>query len=91
MLNLMPSFPKFNNWNYATWKDQMEAWGWKQGWWRIVSGNMVEPSLTDVDAHQKWLEWADKGAGEIYLAIKDDQKHHPGGVLDDPKKMWELL
>ena len=33
----------------------------------------------------------DKGAGEIYLAIEDDQKHHLGGVLDDPKKMRELL
>ena len=38
-----------------------------------------------MDTYQKWLECADKGAGEIYLAIEDDQKHHLGGVLDNPK------
>ena len=48
-------------------------------------------STSDGDAYQKWLEWVDKGAGEIYLAIEDDQKHHLGGVFDDLKKMWELL
>ena len=52
---------------------------------------MVELRLADADPHQKWLEQVDKGTGEIYLAIEDDQKHHLGGVLDDPKKMWELL
>ena len=69
----------------------MAAWGCKQGWWRIVSRDMAEPSISDAEAYQKWLERVDKGAGEIYLAIEDDQKHHLGGVLDDPKKMWELL
>ena len=86
-----PNFPKLNNRNYASWKDQMAAWGRKQGWWRIVSGDITKPNPSDTDAYQKWLERSDKGTGEIYLAIEDDQKHHLGGVLDDPKKMWELL
>ena len=51
----------------------------------------MQPDPKNVDAYQRWLERVDKGAGEIYLAIEDDQKHHLGGVLDNPKKMWELL
>ena len=91
MLNASPNFPKLNNQNYATWKDQMAAWGRKQGWWRIVSGEAMEPSPNDVEAYQKWVEHMDRGAGELYLTIEDDQKHHLRGVLDNPKKMWELL
>ena len=51
----------------------------------------MEPSPNDVEAYQKWVECMDRGAGELYLAIEDDQKHHLGGVLDNPRKMWELL
>ena len=51
----------------------------------------MEPSPNDVEAYQKWVERMDRGAGELYLAIEDDQKHHLGGVLDNPRKMWELL
>ena len=51
----------------------------------------MEPSPNDVEAYQKWVECMDRGAGELYLAIEDDRKHHLGGVLDNPKKMWELL
>ena len=56
-----------------------------------MSGQWAEPSPSDVEAYQKWQERYDKGAGEIYLAIEEDQRHHLGGVVDDPKKMWELL
>lgn len=52
---------------------------------------MRRPDPEKAEDYQKWLDRADMGAGEIYLAIKDDQKHHLGGVLDDPRKMWELL
>ena len=91
MASTTPNFPKLNNRNYATWKDQMVAWGQKQGWWRIISGEIEKPSCSNVDAYQKWLEQVDKGAREIYLAIEDEQKHHLGGILDDPKVMWKLL
>ena len=91
MSNSTPSFPKLNSRNYASWRDQMAAWGRKQGWWRIVSGDVTRPDVTSGDAYQRWLEKVDKAAGEIYLAIEDDQKHHLAGVLDDPKRMWELL
>ena len=56
MSNSTPNFPKLNNRNYATWKDQMAAWGQKQGWWRIVSSDLAEPSPSDVDTYQIWLE-----------------------------------
>ena len=91
MLNASSNFPKLNNQNYATWKDRMATWGHKQGWWQIVSGEAMEPSPNDVEAYQKWVEHMDRGAGKLYLAIEDDQKHHLGGVLDNLKKMWELL
>lgn len=66
------NFPKLNNRNYATWKDQMAAWGMKQGWWRVVSGDIIKPSSSNIEAYQKWQEWADKAAGDIYLSIEDD-------------------
>ena len=91
MSGASPNFPKLNNRNYATWKDQMAAWGMKQGWWRIVSGDITKPSSSNIEEYQKWRERADKAAGDIYLSIEDDQKHHLGGILDEPKKMWELL
>ncbi|KAF8232996.1 hypothetical protein L208DRAFT_1269371 [Tricholoma matsutake] len=91
MSNSSPNFPKLNNHNYASWKDQMAAWGHKQGWWRVVTGDIQEPSPGDAEAHHLWFQLVDKGAGDIYLHIEDDQKHHLGGVFDDPKKMWELL
>ena len=69
----------------------MAAWGRKQGWWRVVTGDIKEPSPGDAEAQRLWLQQVDKGAGDIYLHIEDDQKHHLGGVFDDPKKMWELL
>ena len=91
MSNSIPNFAKLNNRNYATWKDQMATWGPKQGCWRIISGDVMEPDHSDVDAYQKWLECANKRAGEIYLGIEENQKHHLGGVLDSSKKIWELL
>ncbi|KAF8218644.1 hypothetical protein L208DRAFT_1349052 [Tricholoma matsutake] len=91
MSNSSPNFPKLNNHNYASWKDQMAAWRCKQGWWRVVTGDIQEPSPGDAEAHRLWFQLVDKGAGDIYLHIEDDQKHHLGGVFDNPKKMWELL
>ena len=56
-----------------------------------MSGKATKPSNDDIDAYHKWIEHADKGSGEIYLAIEDNQKHHLSGVLDNSQKMWELL
>ena len=79
MLNATPKFPKLDNQNYVTWKDQMATWGQKQGWWWIVSGEAIEPSPNDVEAYQKGVECMDRGAGELYLTIKDNQKHYLRG------------
>ena len=57
MSNMAPNFPKFNN---RKWKDQMAAWSQKQGWWRIVSGDITKPNPSDAEAYQKCLEQADR-------------------------------
>ena len=56
----------------------------------------MEPSPNDVEAYQKWVECMDRGAGELYLAIEDDQKHHLGGFGQPDEdvgavEMWKSI
>ena len=40
------------------------------------------------------MEWKDRAlraAGELYLAISDDQKTHLDAIEDDPVKIWTKL
>ena len=52
-----------------------------------------EPCLpsTEPESKVKWLKHAQKAAGELYLAVEQDQKSHFHGILSDPIGIWTTL
>ena len=70
-----------------------------KGLWRLVKGVEVEPVVKDESApteaegkaRETWQDRALRAAGELYLAISDEQKTHLEGIEDDPVKIWTKL
>ena len=70
-----------------------------KGLWRLVKGDEKEPVAVDdskpTEAERKarsdWQDRALKAAGELYLALSDDQKTHLDAIEDDPVKIWAKL
>ena len=69
----------------------MQAWLMSKELWMLVDNE--EPCLpsTDTDSRVKWSKHAQKAAGEIYLAVEQDQKSHFHGILNDPICIWTTL
>jgi gag-polypeptide of LTR copia-type/Integrase core domain/GAG-pre-integrase domain len=87
-----PKFKPLSNSNYAEWSGEMKAWLMKLGYWRLVAGKEKQPSgKSDPDTIEKWEAKAEKAAGEIYLAVENDQRVHFRGYEEDPVRMWALL
>ena len=63
----------------------------KLGYWRLVVGKEKRPGKLDPDGVDKWEAKAEKAAGEIYLAVENDQRVHFRGCEEDPVEMWKLL
>ena len=70
-----------------------------KGLWRLVKGEEVEPVADDEDkpsaaelkAGTEWKDRALRAAGELYLAISDDQRTHLDAIEDNPVKIWTKL
>ena len=70
----------------------MRAWLMSRGLWRLVKGEEKEPPVADeskptaaeTKALETWRDRALRAAGELYLAVSDDQKIHLEGIEDDP-------
>ena len=59
--------------------------------WMLVDGAEPCTSTTDSESRLKWLKCAQKAAGELYLAVEQDQKSHFHGILSDPISIWTTL
>jgi hypothetical protein len=91
MSNSTPTFPKLNNSNYKTWSGDMQAWLMSKELWMLVDNEEPCPPSTDTDSRLKWSKRAQKAAGELYLAVEQDQKSHFHGILSDPIRIWTTL
>ena len=89
MAESTPKFALLNNSNYSEWSGDMKAFLMRLGYWGLVSGK--EPKPTEGKALVQWELIEQKAAGEIYLAVAQDQKVHIREHLDDPIKMWNEL
>ena len=69
----------------------MQAWLMSKELWMLVDSEEPCPPSTDADSRLKWLKRAQKAAGEIYLAVEQDQKSHFHGILNDPVRIWTTL
>ena len=85
-----PKFKPLSNSNYTEWSGEMKAWLMKLGYWKLVAGKELKP-MKDADALDKWEAKAEKAAGEIYLAVENDQRVHFRNCEEDPVQMWNLL
>ena len=65
----------------------MKAWLMKLGLWRLVNSQEKKPTVDKDNNIEKWEIKAEKAAGEMYLAVKDDQRIYFRGHEDDPIKM----
>ena len=86
-----PKFKPLSNSNYTEGSGEMKAWLMKLGYWRLVAGKEKQPAKSEADAVERWKAKAEKAAGEIYLAVENDQRVHFRGSEEDPVKMWTLL
>jgi len=59
----------------------------KLGYWRLVSRKKMQPKSSDSEALDKWEAKAEKAAGELYLAVENDQQVHFRGCEEDPVKI----
>ena len=85
MADILLKFKSLNNSNYPEWSGDMKAWLMKMGYWKLVSGIEAKPA-----EGKELLAWelkAEKAAGEIYLAVEQDQRVHIRAFIDDPVKM----
>lgn len=70
-----------------------------KGMWRLVNGDEARPgaavstaaTVTEQAAMDSWDIKALKAAGELYLAVSDDQKTHLEGLEADPVAIWAKL
>ena len=75
----------------------MEAWLRSSDLWRLVSGKVHKPTLSqspsdsEIERLEKWEIKADRAAGWIYLMVEPDQRIHFNNIRDDPIKMWAAL
>src|ERR1700742_2036699 len=84
-----PKFKQLNNTNYGDWNGEMKAWLMKLGLWKLVSGREKKPR--DAEKLEIYEDKAEKAAGEIYLAVEQDQRVHIKDLLDDPVAIWSKL
>ena len=59
--------------------------------WMLVDDEEPCPPSTEPESRVKWLKRAQKAAGELYLAVEQDQKSHFHGILSDPIRIWTTL
>lgn len=91
-------FPHLKTGNYPSWAGDMRAWLMSKGLWRLVQGDerlpvAAERTATEAElkATEVWRNRALRAAGELYLAITDEQKTHLDGIEDDPVEIWKKL
>ena len=70
----------------------------KKGYYRLVTGKETRPeaagatpTAAEVALIDAWEDKALRAAGEIYLAVDQEQKTHLAGIEDDPVAMWSKL
>ena len=83
-------FQKLGEDNYASWSRNMKAYLMQKKVWAIVKGTDVKPSSGD-SGLREWLKDEQLAAGVIYLGLEEGQKSQVEDILDEPKKMWDLL
>ena len=69
----------------------MQALLMSKGLWMLIDGEEPYPSTTDSESCLKWLKCTQKAAGELYLAVEQDQKSHFHGIFSDPILIWMTL
>jgi len=84
-----PKFASLSSSNYSQWSGEMKAWLMKMGYWCIVSAKELKP--VEASAALAWQIKAEKAAGEIYLAVENDQRVHFKSCEEDPVQMWKNL
>src|SRR5215510_13332824 len=84
-----PKFALLSSTNYPQWSGEMKAWLMKMGYWQIVNGKESKPA--EGSGAITWQLKAEKAAGEIYLAVENDQRVHFKNCEEDPITMWQNL
>jgi len=95
------SFEKLTESNYQRWSVQMKSTLQRDGVWRIVSGEEVEPSppadsdadstkrAIDIEIRNYWMRY-DRATGTIRLGISEELLLEYMSI-DDPTVIWETI
>lgn len=67
--------------------------------WRLVNRDEEMPKAKDAEKptvkklqeQDEWSDRAQQAAGELYLAISDEQKIHLEEIVEDPVQIWTKL